>query len=206
MSATYQPLADKEANDASPSDQAPTHFPASKSSPSTTRRNILLLALIVFASCMALVASVFAFAHTKPPNEETPYKDPEECGLSPIEARQRGCVFDVVLMGWVPWRCHNPELSNEFLARKDWAFYRVPDWNSTTPKIPMAEVMAGEWNTIYVEDDFNLLHCTYTWRKTQRAALYGDILDGYLADAHHTNHCEMLLMRGPSAERSVGRN
>ncbi|KAK0718659.1 hypothetical protein B0T26DRAFT_599476, partial [Lasiosphaeria miniovina] len=125
------------------------------------------------------------------------------CGLSPAEARELGCVFDAVLMAWVPWRCHDAKLNSEFLARKDWQFYGDPDWNSTSRALPLSYVLAGEWDKIYITIDFNLFHCTYTWRKAWQAAMKGDVLDGYIGDSHHTNHCEMLLMSDPLKERSV---
>jgi len=126
---------------------------------------------------------------------------PEECGESPSEARDIGCVFDVIIMGWVPWRCYDADLAAEFLERDDWAFYRTP--NTTGPEVPISEILSGEWDEVFVDYKYHVVHCTYTWRKTQRAAMSGLILDGYIADSHHTNHCEMMLLHEPLAENSA---
>jgi hypothetical protein len=31
----------------------------------------------------------------------------------------------------------------------------------------------------------------------------GAVLDGYLGDEHHTNHCEMLIASGPQREKDL---
>ncbi|KAK4107470.1 hypothetical protein N656DRAFT_677787, partial [Canariomyces notabilis] len=136
----------------------------------------------------------------------------EECGLSASEARQRGCVFDAVIMGWVPWRCYDAGLARDFLAEKDWPFYRGPGWKAMDNtsdasdsglRMPLEEVLRGEWSTLYVEEEFYLFQCTYTWRKTWQAAMSGGMLDGYVGDSHHTSHCEMLITKGPHLDKNV---
>lgn len=125
----------------------------------------------------------------------------ENCGESPAEARRLGCVFDIIIMGWVPPRCHDSALAAEFVQRRDWAFFG--DANFTGPVIPVQQVMEGAWNNLFVNYEFHVIHCTYTWRKMHRAAIGGRVLDGYIADSHHTNHCEMMLLHEPLAENSA---
>lgn len=168
----------------------------------STLKNILFAGLCLVAFTMLGVA---LYLEHKQDSEQSlrgqKLQVPEECGESPSEARALGCVFDVIIMGWVPWRCHDADLAAEFLARDDWAFYRTP--NTTEPQLPTSEILAGEWEEVYVDYKYHVVHCTYTWRKTQRAAMSGLVLDGYIADPHHTNHCEMMLLHEPLAENSA---
>jgi hypothetical protein len=117
----------------------------------------------------------------------------ETCGLSATEAQELGCVFDAVLLGWVPWRCYDPALAREVQERKEWEMFRDPDLASL--RVTMEELMGGEWQTMYVSRELYIIHCMYTWRKARDAARNGEVLDGYLADDHQTNHCEMMLLR-----------
>ncbi|KAL1859795.1 hypothetical protein Daus18300_009385 [Diaporthe australafricana] len=168
----------------------------------STLKNILFVALCLLAFTM--LGAALYLEHREDSEkalQEQELQIPEECGESSSEARDLGCIFDVIIMGWVPWRCHDAELAAEFLARDEWAFYRAP--NTTGPEIPISEILAGEWEEVYVDYKYHVVHCTYTWRKTQRAAMSGLVLDGYIADPHHTNHCEMMLLHEPLAENSA---
>ncbi|KAK1757775.1 hypothetical protein QBC47DRAFT_442818 [Echria macrotheca] len=132
----------------------------------------------------------------------------EECGLSPSEARKNNCVFDPIIMGWVPGRCYDADLARDFLSRRNWTFHRTPpDGNGKTDDVvvEMSDVLAGDWDFLYVEPQFYILQCLYTWKKTWRAAVENAavVVDGYLADEHHTNHCEMLITKGPEREKSL---
>lgn len=162
---------------------------------------IILLAFAAAASTLVLMMQYTNLGNAVHGHEE-------ECGLSPAEARRLGCVFDVVLMGWVPRRCYDAELSVEFVERcSEWVFYREPGWPNKTSRsvsrVPIEEVLEGEWSVIYAPADVHRLHCTYTWRKTWQTAMRGGFLDGYLGDAHHTNHCEMLLVSGPAQDEAI---
>lgn len=122
----------------------------------------------------------------------------DECGTSPFDARNQGCVFDVIIMGWVPWRCYDAELASEFLERDDWTFYHDTNGTRTVTK---EEITQGEWTEFYSDYHYQVIHCMFAWKKTQRAATRGSLLDGYLADPHHTNHCEMSILHGNLADK-----
>lgn len=103
-------------------------------------------------------------------------------------------------MGWAPWRCYDAELASEFLARDDWTFYH--DSNGTTA-VAKDEITQGEWTALYSDYHYHVIYCIYAWKKTQRAATRGMLLDGYLADPHHTNHCEMSVIHEELAEKTA---
>jgi hypothetical protein len=165
-----------------------------------SRLSIFPLLVLAVTGIVSLMFLVLMEQHQPEKQDPIIHRMPEECGQSPAEARQLGCVFDIVTMGWIPWRCHDAGLAANFLSRDDWAFYRTANMSD---RIPTEDIMAGEWDEVYVEYRYHVIHCTYAWRKTQRAAMRGDVLDGYIADDHHTNHCEMMLLHEPLAENSA---
>lgn len=165
------------------------------------RRTIFLITLAIIIITSLLIALFLEHRRGSNAHQEHSLRAPEECGQSPQEARELGCVFDIIIMGWVPPRCYDGQLANDFLGRTGWGFYRTA--NLTGPQIPTSDIMAGEWDEVFVNYEYHIIHCTYTWKKTQRVAASGEILDGYIADAHHTNHCEMMLLHEPLAENSA---
>lgn len=172
----------------------------------------LYLTILLLVVSIALLAFLNQFlpSHSNP-STSAPNLDLEDCGLSPTSALQSNCIFDPILMGWVPLRCHDTELAAEFLSRQELGrFYRDEDHNST---MPLEEVMKGEWEYVYVGWEFQALHCMYSWKKTLRAAVAmmdgregkGAVLDGYVGDEHHTNHCEMwMLQQGKEGIKELG--
>ena len=163
----------------------------------------LLTIIALFTTAMGLQDSRLETATSV--NDEfasyTYYREPEQCGQSADEAQKLGCVFDAALMGWVPWRCHDKALSADFLRHNKWQFHE--DANMTGTAVPENEVMSGRWNELYVDYDFLVLSCMYAWKKTRRAALSAVVLDGYTADEHNTNHCQMNLLSNPRPSSNI---
>ncbi|KAM3497030.1 hypothetical protein MY10362_009603 [Beauveria mimosiformis] len=153
---------------------------------------IWLLALLAVAGISIVSALTIRDYGREPAGKAEGNRQTEECGTSPAEARQLGCVFDIIIMGWTPDRCHDGELSAEFLAKRDWKFFAHA--NTTQPALSAYDIVEGEWDNIYVDYEFQLFHCVYLWRKTQRATIRDGILDGYTADPHVVNHCEATIL------------
>ena len=142
----------------------------------------------LIASIMALivVGIVTLVQHSQPRDISR-----ESCGNSSHEALSLGCSFDVMTFAWLPDRCFDKELVDDFLALKDWNWYldargqRIAD---------SASVIAGDYDMVYVKNEYHMYHCTFLWRKMHRATLAGKVLDGYIGDMHHTAHCETHLL------------
>ena len=117
---------------------------------------------------------------------------PESCGSSPSEALACDCHFDVMSFSWLPLRCFDPELMEQFISSGNWTWYA--DTNGTTI-VPYESVATGGHDRLFVTQEFHLYHCTYMWRKMHRAVLSATPLDGYIGDYHHTSHCEGQLVR-----------
>lgn len=117
---------------------------------------------------------------------------PETCGTSPEEALGRRCHFDVMSFSWLPSRCFDSELSDQFMGSRNWTWYADIDGTIIEP---YDSVATGQHDCLFVTQEYHLFHCTYMWRKMHRAVLSATPLDGYIGDYHHTSHCEGQLVR-----------
>ena len=135
---------------------------------------------------LVVVGVVTSLQHSQPEDIS-----PELCGNSSREALSLGCSFDVMTFAWLPDRCFDKELVDDFLALKDWNWYLDVRGQQIADS---ASVVAGAYDAVYVTNEYHMYHCTYMWRKMHRATLAGKVLDGYIGDMHHTAHCGMHLM------------
>ena len=168
-------------SDSSESLEKPTHW-------SLKPRHIVQYLPWLIASVMALVVVgvVTNLQHSQPEDIS-----PESCGNSSREALSLGCSFDVMTFAWLPDRCFDKELVDDFLALKDWNWYLDVGGQQTADS---ASVVAGAYDKVYVKNEYHMYHCTYMWKKMHRATLAGKVLDGYIGDMHHTAHCEMQIL------------
>ena len=155
------------------------------------------LPLLIALAMASIVLGVVIFLQRPQPEELSP----QTCGNSSSEALSLGCSFDVISFAWLPARCFDQELVDDFLALKDWQWYLDAGAQQTAD---LASVAAGAYDELYVTQEYHMYHCTYMWRKMHRAMLAGDVLDGYVGDMHHTAHCEMQLLDRSKALDDVG--
>lgn len=116
------------------------------------------------------------------------------CGNSPTEANSNGCSFDVMSFTWLPAKCFDEPLIEDFLGQRNWTWYLDGHGQQ---KANEADVRNGIHNEVYVSWEYHLMHCTYMWRKMHWAVLQGlDSLDGYIGNPAHTEHCGEMLLGG----------
>lgn len=189
----------------SPSDSSVLEEPQTKPRETVRRRRrelaitVVVLAIVALFTTAAGLHDFRAETATSVDDKvatQTYHREPEECGQSADDARELGCVFDAVLMGWVPWRCHDKALSADFLRHNKWQLHEDANLTAGTA-VSEDEVMSGRWAELYADYDFLVFSCMYAWKKTRRATLSGVVLDGYTADEHNTNHCQMNLLSDP---------
>jgi hypothetical protein len=122
------------------------------------------------------------------------------CGHSTAEALSLGCSFDVMSFAWLPTRCFDEELTNGFLALRNWQWYLDADG---VKSVDFSSVAGAAYDELYVTQEYHMYHCTYMWRKMHRASLAGKVLDGYIADLHHTAHCELEILNAVGERRGL---
>ncbi|KAH7386590.1 hypothetical protein BKA64DRAFT_581059 [Cadophora sp. MPI-SDFR-AT-0126] len=148
----------------------------------------------LFAAITAVVFSLAAVYVYLDRRNST--QNPESCGISAADAVSLGCHFDVISFAWLPEACYDGELSQQFLALRDWEWFLD---SGGMHAVEMGSVLAGDYSQLYVTQEYHMYHCTYMWRKMHRAALRGAVLDGYIRSMMHTEHCELMLMDHKSA-------
>lgn len=69
-----------------------------------------------------------------------------------------------------------------------------------TLPVPYSEVITGTYDGLFVTQEYHMKHCTYMWKKLQRAvsgeSRGKENVDGYIGRMEHTEHCEMMLLGG----------
>ncbi|EXJ87899.1 hypothetical protein A1O1_04826 [Capronia coronata CBS 617.96] len=110
----------------------------------------------------------------------------ENCGYSPQEAREKGCIFDVMMQLWTPAACFDEVLSNRFLEVGNWTWYADP---SATKAYSLEEMRKGEHDAVYVAQDYHITHCIYAWEKLVRAMRNQEPLIMELISYDHVIHC-----------------
>ena len=123
-----------------------------------------------------------------------------DCGITPIEARAQGCHFQLWSYSWVPPRCFDTELHNEFLQLHDkegWQYLR--NVSSLSPEgetewvreeIPLSKVLEGEQSGIYSTWGQHYWHCAFYLRRFFKAT---GGLTNRDRDLHHSIHCQEWL-------------
>lgn len=152
-------------------------------------RNRHPLAAYVLGAAAAL-AILFVFIADKRHENHVPVH-PLDCGNSPSEALASGCSFDVMSFAWLPAACFDGELMNDFLSLRNWVWYRDQSGSETADPVAVAR---GQYDQLFVTQEYHMYHCTYMWRKMHRAVQRGLPLDGYIGSMGHTEHCEEMLV------------
>ena len=163
-------------------------FLKEKTQPSKKIKSILRHIQWLVALGLTMIVFTLVVFHRAPQA-----KDPvlETCGNSSSEALSLGCNFDIISFAWLPARCFDQELMDQFLDLRDWKWYLDTEGQQT---VDLASVAAGQYEQLYVTQEYHMYHCTYMWRKMHRALLAGNVVDGYIGDMHHTAHCEMQIL------------
>jgi hypothetical protein len=125
--------------------------------------------------------------------EYTTWKD---CGSSASEARERGCVFDIMMTGWVKEECYDQALSEEYLKLGGFRFFYDLEG---TDEMPLGVVRRGEHHHMYTNDLHHRAHCVYVW-KLQALALEAQakgevkLISNESMSYDHTVHCAQILV------------
>ncbi|KIN09129.1 hypothetical protein OIDMADRAFT_74572, partial [Oidiodendron maius Zn] len=130
--------------------------------------------------------SIFSAIFSHQPSS-VPFIKMGECGRTTEEAQQNGCVFDLMMSGWVHPPCYDQELSDQFLRDNNFTFYRDREGLIVLPEV---EARLGNYKVIYTHGTFHYQHCSYIWAKQMRAMRkYPFILDSKSRSREHIEHC-----------------
>ncbi|KAH8591204.1 hypothetical protein B0O99DRAFT_520041 [Bisporella sp. PMI_857] len=125
------------------------------------------------------------------PSPKNPPKHAKSCGPDAATAIAKGCHLDMISFTWLPRECYDAELTEEFLAIKDWKWSL--DGNGTE-LVPRSKVEGGEVDNGYVTWEYHITHCLYTWKKLVRHLERGGAMDWHVMEYSHARHCGKLLL------------
>jgi hypothetical protein len=146
--------------------------------------------------------------HTSVMDNASPYTDTSSpysekwanCGSTPTEAKSRGCKFDILSFAWQLPECYDDKIMQEFLAEKDWTFFRHE--NGTSP-VSREVALLGELD-LYVTQEYHQVHCMYMWRQMHRAFTIQKHIDSHLNNYYHTVHCHHVMLGNQFPPESIG--
>ena len=144
--------------------------------------------LLLAGICMAAITAFISMINGLGPSGPQPV---QSCGPSRIEAQEKKCRFDPMSFSWLPPACFDEELTNDFLHREEWHWFRT---QMGTGEVSMEEVIRGEENQLFVSSEYHVAHCAYMWRKLHRALAKGQLVDSYIGSYNHTKHCDHMLL------------
>jgi len=129
--------------------------------------------------------------------------DTVPCGNTPEDAMAAGCIYDEVLLHWMPSSCSDPELINEIVHAWPWVFYTS---KIATHQLTAAEVRSGNQDIKWVSQELHRWHCVATWKILSSAAALGNTVPGYALDYNHTNHCTDHVLLNKHSENPFAIN
>lgn len=122
----------------------------------------------------------------------------EHCGTNPTEARDLNCKFQLWSFSWVPKRCFDEALHNDFLdirARENWSYYR--SFDTLDEAVPLDVVLAGETNYLLTTWGEHYWHCAFYQRnffRIESAITGGEKMTNKDPDEPHALHCQDELV------------
>lgn len=130
------------------------------------------------------------------------------CGESVAEARQAGCVFDLLSTAWTPAECVDRNVTDEFIraATKEskWPYYH--DEQGTQPITDIEMLERGEWvgEELWSTMQLHRHHCVFTWQRMHIAYNGGPQVDTVTRGLRHTKHCGRMLLNKDAPEKVAG--
>lgn len=125
-----------------------------------------------------------------------------DCGSSAPEAIANDCVFQLWSYSWVPYKCFDKELHDEYLAlraEENWHYY---DSRSSPTPVSLESVLTGTRNDLWSTWGQHFWHCAFYQRKFFRIVdQHHDERTATLRmtnrdlDEHHAKHCQKWLAR-----------
>lgn len=139
-------------------------------------------------------------SHDDTPPPHPSHNEPAQCGASPDEARQRGCIFDPPLTAWVPPACAFRDVMDEFQdavgdMMTEWPWFWDLDVSHPVEAAAIPALQAGNYSVIYTTyRPSHALHCLYCWRKVSYALEHGlDMMDTRCHQFYHERHCAYFI-------------
>lgn len=120
-----------------------------------------------------------------------------ECGWSFGEAREKGCVYDVMMQDWVPEPCYDPVLTEKYLAKGNYTWYSDSNGHVMSDE----EMRKGEHGAAWMSARYHQEHCIFSWEKLIRALRNNRPISQELLSYDHVLHCRHQTLGGDSPHK-----
>ncbi|RDA89730.1 hypothetical protein CP533_6853 [Ophiocordyceps camponoti-saundersi (nom. inval.)] len=147
----------------------------------------VLQVITLLLSLGLLFATYDLYRTVKTPPELEPARP---CGVDPLTARSKGCLFDPIAMAWLPNQCHDFPLTKEFLEAEHWQYWTD---SGGSRAISLANVYQGLHSVLFVNEVYLRHRCVFAWRKFHRAIINDSAVDGYVTDWDGMLECEKVF-------------
>ncbi|UNI20936.1 hypothetical protein JDV02_006982 [Purpureocillium takamizusanense] len=141
--------------------------------------------------------------HASSSSSSSPARGMCNCGASVAEARRLGCRYDTLAAAWLPPRCIDQQLTNEFDHSGDgpggrWGYWY--DLNLTRPARveDLADRADDRTFQFYSTSEWHTRHCLFYWRKMLRARFTGVLVEPRYDTEAHVTHCGSIFARHDS--------
>ncbi|KAI0132884.1 hypothetical protein BJ170DRAFT_719046 [Xylariales sp. AK1849] len=124
-------------------------------------------------------------------NPDDSFSEWIDCGQTAFEARDRGCVFDLMLSTWIHESCYDGEMMNRYLREGNHTYFYDEDM---VQEMSEEEARRGEYRTIWTGGEFHLRHCVYLMDMQLRAYVTGRPIEVSIYNFRHTQHCVNMTL------------
>ncbi len=114
-----------------------------------------------------------------------------DCGHTASEARDRGCIFDLMLSTWIHESCYDGEMMNRYLLEGNHTYFYDEDM---LHEMPEEEARRGEYKTLWTDGEFHLRHCVYLMDMQLRSYVTGRPIEVSIYNFRHTQHCVNMTL------------
>ena len=123
-----------------------------------------------------------------------------DCGNNYTVARQKNCIYDVMMQLWIPAPCYDGTLSERFLADGNWTWWA--DSGATTI-ISDERIKLGEHEVTYVSADYHATHCMYAWELLVRSLRTQKPIIEPLISYDHAVHCRHKALKAHDSHGAI---
>jgi hypothetical protein len=153
------------------------------------------------AAPAAQVEQAKAEVEAKPDSPNTGLDQIQHCGSNYTEARELGCVYDVMMQLWMPAACYDETLSERFLAEGNWTWWSDPENGVTMPDEQMRK---GEHSVAFMLMNYHKMHCIFAMEKLVRALRNQWMIIPELVSYDHIMHCKHKTLARPDGDTAKG--
>lgn len=208
--AALQNTNDETANDkqfdGNGAEEGPLPNPRTRERISTFLTAFIFLGGLTFGAALSLAVRSSVFSQRLPtPSRNGVYVtkivngqviEGTQCGDSWQEAKELGCIYDVIASRWYAPECFDKESFDAMKLEPGTNYTWFTDKAHTEP-FPADVAERGEFELLYPLYNFHKIHCLYLWRKMHHALLNNLPLDDDLMEEDHTIHCTKNLLTWP---------